>query len=136
MLPDDEQRELGAKVSSSVVATHLVDRIRAAVNRTAIGAPRADGRGLTEDPNSVAEYLDNTLSSDQLEAFERICIESEVHLAEVAACHRLLAELARDPAVQHELHGDPVCRQLLLRPEPTEPLHTGHRETPQVRDLL
>ena len=106
VLPDDEQQELGRKVSSSVVATHLVERIRAAVGRTAIGAPRPDGRGLTEDPNSVAEYLDNTLSSDQLEAFERICIESELHLAEVAACHGLLAQLARDPAVEHGLHGD------------------------------
>ena len=106
VLPDGEQQELGAKVSSSVVATHLVDRIRTAVGRTAIGAPKTDGRGLTEDPNSVAEYLDNTLSSDQLEAFERICIESELHLAEVAACHGLLAELARDPTVQHGLHGD------------------------------
>jgi len=106
VLPDDEQQELGKKVSSSVVATHLVERIRAAVGRTAIGAPKPDGRGLTEDPNSVAEYLDNTLSSDKLEAFERICIESELHLAEVAACHGLLAQLARDPAVEHGLHGD------------------------------
>jgi hypothetical protein len=106
VLPDDEQQELGRKVSSSVVATHLVERIRTAVGRTAIGAPRPDGRGLTEDPNSVAEYLDNTLSSDQLEAFERICIESELHLAEVAACHGILAQLARDPEVEHGLHGD------------------------------
>jgi hypothetical protein len=106
VLPDDEQQELGRKVSSSVMATHLVERIRTAVGRTAIGAPRPDGRGLTEDPNSVAEYLDNTLSSEQLEAFERICIESELHLAEVAACHGLLAQLARDPAVEHGLHGD------------------------------
>jgi hypothetical protein len=103
VLPDEEQQQLGAKVSSSAVATQLVERIRGAVGRTAIGAPRPDGRGLTEDPNSVAEYLDNTLSSDQLEAFERICIESEMHLAEVAACHGLLAEVARDPSVEHAL---------------------------------
>ena len=154
VLPDDEQRELGAKVSSSVVATHLVDRIRAAVNRTAIGAPRADGRGLTEDPNSVAEYLDNTLSSDQLEAFERICIESEVHLAEVAACHGLLAELARDPAVQHELHGDERqripqrLRDLLAglqdraatEQAATKPISDDHRESREtaqaIRDVM
>jgi len=103
VLPDEEQQQLGAKVSSSAVATQLVERIRGAVGRTAIGAPKPDGRGLTEDPNSVAEYLDNTLSSDQLEAFERICIESEIHLAEVAACHGLLAEVARDPSVEHAL---------------------------------
>lgn len=106
VLPDDEQQQLGAKVSSSTVATHLVERIRTAVGRTGIGAPRPDGKGLTEDPNSVAEYLDNTLSSEQLEAFERICIESEVHLAEVAACHGLLAEVARDPAAERGLHRD------------------------------
>ena len=106
VLPDDEQQQLGAKVSSSTVATHLVERIRTAVGRTAIGAPRPDGKGLTEDPNSVAEYLDNTLSAEQLEAFERICIESEVHLAEVAACHGLLAEVARDPAAERGLHQD------------------------------
>ena len=106
VLPDDEQQQLGAKVSSSTVATHLVERIRTAVGRTAIGAPRPDGKGLTEDPNSVAEYLDNTLSAEQLEAFERICIESEVHLAEVAACHGLLAEVARDPAAESGLHQD------------------------------
>ena len=106
VLPDDEQQQLGAKVSSSTVATHMVERIRTAVGRTAIGAPRPDGKGLTEDPNSVAEYLDNTLSSEQLEAFERICIESEVHLAEVAACHGLLAEVARDPSAESGLHHD------------------------------
>jgi hypothetical protein len=106
VLPEDEQQELGRKVSSSVVATHLVERIREAVSRAAVGAPRPDGRGLTEDPNSVAEYLDNTLSSEQLEAFERICIESELHLAEVAACHGLLAQVVRDPAVEHGLHRD------------------------------
>jgi hypothetical protein len=106
VLPDDEQQDLGRKVSSSVVATHLVERIRAAVGRPAVGAPKPDGRGLTEDPNSVAEYLDNTLSSDQLEAFERICIESELHLAEVAACHGILAQVARDHSVEHGLHGD------------------------------
>ena len=106
VLPDDEQQQLGAKVSSSVVATHLVERIRGAVGRAAIGAPKPEGRGLTEDVNSVAEYLDNTLSSEQLEAFERICIESEVHLAEVAACHGLLAEVSRDPTVAQRLYEE------------------------------
>jgi hypothetical protein len=106
VLPDDEQQQLGAKVSSSAMATHLVERIRGAVGRAAIGAPKLEGRGLTEDINSVAEYLDNTLSSEQLEAFERICIESEVHLAEVAACHGLLAEVSRDPTVAQRLYEE------------------------------
>jgi hypothetical protein len=106
VLSADEQQQLGAKVSSSATASQLVEHIRAAVGRTTIGAPKPDGRGLTEDPNSVAEYLDNTLISEQLESFERICIESEVHLAEVAACHGLLAEVSRDPAVLQRLNED------------------------------
>lgn len=107
VLPEGEQLEIGAKVSASAAATPLVERIRAAVGRPAVGAPRLDARGLADDPNSVAEYLDNTLPKDQLEGFERICIDSEMHLAEVAACHALLAELARDSAqAQHLEPGD------------------------------
>ncbi|MFM9194940.1 MAG: hypothetical protein ACKOWG_04195, partial [Planctomycetia bacterium] len=116
VLPDDEQRELGAKVSASVTATHLVERIRGAVGRAAIGAPRPEGRGLGEDPNSVAEYLDNVLGSEQLEAFERICIESESHLAEVAACHRLLAEVSRESTQAKKLYAqerDRIHQRLL-----------------------
>jgi hypothetical protein len=103
VLPEGEQLEIGAKVSASAAATPLVERIRGAVGRATIGAPRLDARGLADDPNSVAEYLDNTLPKDQLEGFERICIDSEMHLAEVAACHSLLAELAREPGRTHHL---------------------------------
>jgi hypothetical protein len=112
VLPEGEQLEIGAKVSASAAATPLVERIRAAVGRAAIGAPRPDARGLADDPNSVAEYLDNTLPKDQLEAFERICIDSELHLAEVAACHALLAEVAREP-VRPQRHLDAAGRQRL-----------------------
>ena len=125
VLPGDEQQQLSTKVASSAFATQLVERIRTAVGRTAIGAPQPDGRGLTEDPNSVAEYLDNTLLSEQLEAFERICLESEVHLAEVSACHGLLAEVSRDPALQHRLkpedrdHLQPRSGQLRSRSRQT-----------------
>jgi uncharacterized protein YdbL (DUF1318 family) len=111
VLPEGEQLEIGAKVSASAAATPLVERIRAAVGRAAVGTPRLDARGLADDPNSVAEYLDNTLSKDQLEGFERICIDSEMHLAEVAACHALLAELARDSA--RAQHIDAAGRQRL-----------------------
>lgn len=111
VLPEGEQLEIGAKVSASAAATPLVERIRAAVGRAAVGAPRLDARGLADDPNSVAEYLDNTLPKEQLEGFERICIDSEMHLAEVAACHSLLAEAAREPA--RAQHLDPPDRQRL-----------------------
>ena len=99
VLPADEQKQMGDKVLGSAAAQQLVDRIRRVVERPTISAPRVDGKGLAADANSVAEYLDNTLESEKLEAFERICVESDMHLAEVAACHNLLAAASADPAV-------------------------------------
>ena len=99
VLPADEQAQLGAKVEGSPVARQLVARIGACVGNPHLSAPRINGKGLAVDPDSVAEYLDNTLAPERLEAFETICLESDVHLAEVAACHAILAEVAKQPAL-------------------------------------
>ncbi|MEI6240685.1 MAG: hypothetical protein WCR51_09860 [Planctomycetia bacterium] len=112
MLPSDVQHELSDKVAASAPAQQLVARIRQVVERPTIPAPRVDGRGLAADPNSVAEYLDNCLAPDRLEAFERICVESDMHLAEVAACHEILATVAREPAALAPL--DAAGRRRLL----------------------
>lgn len=112
VLPPDEQKQMGDKVIASTAAQQLVERIRRVIERPTISAPRLDGKGLAADANSVAEYLDNTLEPDKLEAFERICFESDMHLAEVAACHNLLAGAAADPAVSMPL--DAAGRKRLL----------------------
>ena len=110
VLPQAEQQELATKVAASPVAAQLVDRIRDVTSRPGLTAPRPDGRGLADDPNSVAEFLDNILPADRLEAFERVCIESDMHLAEAADCHAILAEMARDPAA-----APPLDRRLRKR---------------------
>lgn len=97
VLAGEQRDEIGAKVEGSPVAPKLIARIRNVVARPGLPAPRVDGRGLAEDPNTTAEFLDNVLAPDRLEAFERICIDSDIHLAEAADCHALLAELARTP---------------------------------------
>ena len=112
VLPAAEQRELEAKVAATGAARQLVERLQRVVAEAAIPAPRLDGRGLAADANSVAEYLDNCLEPDRLEAFERMCIESDAHLAEVAACHDMLATLAREPAAAESL--DAAGRRRLL----------------------
>lgn len=97
LLPPPQQKQLSEKVAASPVAAELVERIRRIGELASLSAPRPDGRGLGDDANSVAEYLDNILLPERLEAFERVCIESDLHLAEVTACHTILADVARDP---------------------------------------
>lgn len=112
VLPPEEQRQLGAQVGESAVARQLVERIGAVVASDQVGAPRLGAKGLAGDANSVAEYLDNVLPPERLESFETICLESDMHLAEVAACHAILAEVAREPSVLHPL--DAAGRRALL----------------------
>lgn len=112
VLPADEQKELGDKVTGSTAAQRLVDRIRQVIERPSISAPKVEGKGLAVEVNSVAEYLTNTLDPEQLESFERICLESDMHLAEVAACHNLLATAEADPKVFEPL--DAPGRERLL----------------------
>jgi len=93
VLPPDAAGQMAEKVAGSAVAQTLASRIRDIVTRPTVAAAPAEGRGLAADPNSAAEFLDNVLPADRLTEFERVCIESDMQLAEVADCHRLLADL-------------------------------------------
>lgn len=112
VLAPEDHRRLGVKVAASQVAPRLVERIASVVGNPAISAPNPAGRGLADDPDTAAEFLDNVLDPERLEAFERICIESDVHLADVAGCHRILAEVIREPAAVEPL--EPARRRALL----------------------
>ena len=90
--------ELGRRIDESKFATDLVQRIRQRAKQPRLGAPKVDGRGIGLDANSVAEYLDNTLASDRVPEFEKVCLESDLHLSEVAACHHILALVLDKPA--------------------------------------
>jgi hypothetical protein len=106
LLEGPEGEELAAKVTEGSVARGLLDRMRALETRPDVEVPRLEGRGLAVDANTVAAYLENTLEPEKLEAFERICIESDRHLAEISQCHELLAEAPtskRDAAASSSL---------------------------------
>lgn len=97
-LEPNETRSLGKKVAASDEAKHLVERIKRVTRRRGLAAPDAnDEDDAAGDPNTVAEYLDNALDSATLKQVEETCLESDVHLAEVAACHQILTLVLTEP---------------------------------------
>lgn len=103
-LPADQADELEQKIRQSEPAQQLIARIREVQQRIRLGAPSVHGRGTGGDPNSVAEYLDNRLRSEKTAEIEKICIESDMQLAEVAACHQILSQILGKPLQSpHEL---------------------------------
>ena len=97
ILEPAQAKEIGAKLNESSLASSLVSRIREVMRRRRLTAPTLSGPGVGIDPNSVSEYLDNTLPPDGVADVEKICLESDVHLAEVAACHQILTLALGEP---------------------------------------
>jgi hypothetical protein len=102
--------DLSTKIRQSKYASDLASRIRTLVQHPRVSVPRLDTKGNGMDLNTVAEYLDNTLASDKIADFERNCIDSDVRLAEVAACHQVLVLVLEQPA-----EIDPALRERMYR---------------------
>jgi hypothetical protein len=97
-LDPDQARELGRKVAESHDARLLIERIKKVTRRRGLHVPIPDGsEDDVSDPNIVAEYLSDNLGSDQVRDLEATCLASDVHLAEVAACHQILTLVLTEP---------------------------------------
>ncbi len=108
VLDQETSAEIAEKIRQSEVASEIIQRIEDVLRRPRLGAPELSGRGMQMDPNTVAEYLDNVLSKEQVADFEKSCLESNTLLAEVASCHRVLANILDQP-----VDVSPECRKKL-----------------------
>lgn len=97
ILEPSQAKEIGKKVAESNVASTLVNRIKEVTRRRRLTAPEVSGPGSGVDANLVAEYLDNTLPAERVADIEKVCLDSDTHLAEVAACHQILALVLGEP---------------------------------------
>ena len=98
-LEPNEIKEIGLKVAESDAAQELVARIKQVTRRRRLTTPPPGGPNAKFDANTIAEYLDNELSSELVAELEKTCLESDVHLAEVASCHQILTLVLGEPAL-------------------------------------
>lgn len=97
VLEPADARQIGEKIAESKEATALVARLREVIRRRRIGSPELAGPGSGPDPNLVSDYLENVLPPGQVVELEKLCQASDMHLAEVAACHKILTMIMGQP---------------------------------------
>ncbi|MFO0816262.1 MAG: hypothetical protein U0796_23835 [Gemmatales bacterium] len=87
--------QVGDHVQEHDKLRQLTDRIKRVLRRRRLSTPDlADKQELPvhheDDPNEVAAFLDGAMTYEQEADFEQICIDTDVYLAEVAACHQIM----------------------------------------------
>jgi len=97
MLEPAQAKLIGQKVAESDTAQELIARIKEVTRQRRLPAPPPTGGRL--DANTIAGYLDNTLTAEQLAEVEQTCLASDIHLAEMAACHQILTLVLGEPAL-------------------------------------
>ena len=109
ILEAEDAQQLGQKIQESEVATQLMHRIRHVVGQLRGESVSALAEGLAKDANFVAEYLDNTMPPEKVAEFERLCLESDGLLAEVAACHQIRASVLPNRAMSSRRTVPMLC---------------------------
>ncbi len=97
-LTPSEVKTIGQQVAESPFAKELVERVQRVTRQRRLTYPGDLGSEST-DPNLVACYLDNALQAEQVADFEKRCLTSDVHLAEVASVHQVLSLIGQKAKV-------------------------------------
>ncbi len=122
-----EVHEIGKQVAESTFAQELKDRIHLVSRQRRLTIPPSDGPEAT-DPNLVAAYLDNELAPEHVADFEKVCLTSDVNLAEVASVHQILSligQKAKVPAeARHRMYNLVKGRETVAVDSPRAPKRT------------
>jgi hypothetical protein len=97
-LEPSQAKDIGKKVAESDYAQELVERIKTVTRRRRLAAPPLVAEDSSTDPNTIAEYLDNALSPEQVSELEKSALDNDVRLAEVSSCHQILTLVLGEPA--------------------------------------
>jgi hypothetical protein len=98
-LDPTQAKLIGQKINESPAAQELISRIKEVVRRRRLTTPTDTNPGEKSDPNAIAEYIDSVLPPEKLAEVEGMCLGSDVHLAEIAACHQILTVILSKPAL-------------------------------------
>jgi hypothetical protein len=90
---------IGQKIAESDQARELIERIQQVTRRRRVTTPPDHGPGGKIDANTLGEYLDNAVAPEKAAEIEEICLASDAHLAEIAACHQVLSLILGEPAL-------------------------------------
>jgi hypothetical protein len=150
-----EVRTIGQQVAESPFAKELVERVQRVTRQRRLTYP-GDLGSEPVDPNFVAAYLDNELSPEQVAEYEKRCLTSDVHLAEVASVHQVLSLIGQKAKVPADaklrmyrlVRGRETTRQQAetkARPRPapappkrpvSEPIEAWSSSVPTRRSML
>ncbi|TWT67227.1 prolipoprotein diacylglyceryl transferase [Allorhodopirellula solitaria] len=137
ILEDDDANALKAKIDESGIATALISRIQNSVDKREIGAISPDAIGPLENANVMGEYLDSTLSPEQIAEIERLCLESDASLSEAAACHQILTVVLGQPAqvsdrLRKRIYALPNSDELKAMEQQSPPAADTHSAKPNL----
>ncbi len=139
VLSPTDTEDLHRRIHLSHDAGNLLRRITALTERNDVLAPLVNDKGLGGDANAIAEYLDDALPHGQVPELERICLVSDLQLAELADCHTLLSTaLNTKVIVPSELRsmanrlGDPAQRTAVAREIEARKAPRRRNKQPQV----